>query len=393
MAIKGLTGRGAMLPCIGKLFKGAPKQTKKRTDGTEYQTFGAELDYWRFESDLPHVADAFREAFGDKPRVLPVYLPFRTSTENFEAWREAYTAGGLAHRCDGETCVLWFDPSVKPNGDYSSVAIPCPAKSMPPDKAKRDGCKPVARLQVIIPALNELGFVTMETHSLNDILHLDRALAAFEALRPQDGLRGIPFELSRFEKEISTPREGKRVRVKKWLVALRPLAQWSGQFLNAQYQAALASAAEPLQLEAGDVEEEDDSVIAGEIAPAIAPASERDVILAAMRATYEDNSSTGWERYEAEHLTPKSTDALRKMLTRWQEAALTKQQNADPLAAKRDEADDLLNRLADAGLTPAEIQKLQKGTVIEEADDKALTALIVCFKSALNELQETAKAA
>lgn len=119
---------------------------------------------------------------------------------------------------------------------------------------------------------------------------------------------------------------------------------------------------------------------------------EREEVLAAMRAIYEENGSAGWEVYESKSLAHKDTAALRTMLAKWQAVALAKQQAADPLAAKREEADDLLNRLSDAGLTPAEIQKLQKGAVIEDADDKELAALIVRLKSAFNELAE-AKAA
>lgn len=253
MPIKRLAGRGMQLPEIGKLFKGAPKETRQK-DGREYQTFGRELDHWRFESDQKHVAEAFFDVFGATPRDLPVYLPFRKADENFQAWREAYTAGGLDHRCDGETCTVWLD---KKTGRYSNEPIPCPTLAMDEVKAKRDGCKDVGRLQVIIPQLNELGFVTMETHSVNDILFLLRCLPAYESLQPDQGLRNIPMILSRFKTEISTPRDGKRVRVAKWLVSLRPLPEWSQRYLSARRREMLTSADEPLMLVAGDAEDEE----------------------------------------------------------------------------------------------------------------------------------------
>lgn len=252
--IKRLMGREMQLPCIGKLFKGAPKETRKRDNGAEYQTFGKELDYWRFESDQKHVAEAFFEAFGAAPRDLPVYLPFRLPEENFQAWREAYTAGGLDHRCDGESCTVWLD---KRTGRYSNESIPCPTLKMSESDAKRNGCKDVGRLQVIIPQLNELGFVTMETHSVNDILFLIQCLPAYASLQPKDGLRNIPMILSRFQAEISTPREGKRVRVKKWLVSLRPWPDWSRQYLATRQKEMLLSASKPLLLAPGMSDEPD----------------------------------------------------------------------------------------------------------------------------------------
>lgn len=242
MPIKRLQGRAMMLPPIGKLFKGEPKQKVKKTrpDGSTYEieTFGKELDYWRFESDQRHVAEAFFNAFGAQPRSLPVFLPFMTPEENFQYWQEAYTAGGLDHRCDGEICSVWLD---KATGKYRTDPVQCPTLKMTPEQAKKTGCKDVARLQVLIPALPELGFVTMETHSVNDILFFIQSLPAYASLRPKTGLRHIPFILSRFQAEISTPREGKRVMTKKWLVSLRPDPNWSRDFLEAQHQEMLSS--------------------------------------------------------------------------------------------------------------------------------------------------------
>lgn len=284
MPIHGLTGRGARFPEIGKLFKGAKKETKTNAQGRNYETFGKELDHWRFESKEPHIVEAFQKAFGPEPREIPVYLPFSRTEENFEAWQEQYTAGGLSHRCDGEDCVLWLNEET---GLYDTAPRPCPTPSMTPEKAKRDGCKPVARMRVVIPALNQIGYVTVETHSKHDILHLDAALPAYESLRPE-GLRGIPMMLCRVKKEISTPGEtnGKRTRRAKWMIELKPHPEWASLYLDSQRQLALAAVAEPLMLTTSLMEDEEDEEIQGTIVEMIS-----DEMLAAIAKLWPKHGS------------------------------------------------------------------------------------------------------
>lgn len=274
MGIQGLTGLAPQARRLGKMFKGGPKKTKKRANGGEYQVFGEELDYWRFEPDksAPFLARVFEEAFAKdagKPRHIPVFLPFPHADDNFSAWKEAYVAGGIEHRCDGQTCVLWYDAA---SNEYRTDPKPCPTLTMTAEDAKYRGCKQVGRLEVIIPALNELGVVTVETHSKHDIRFFDSKLPFYEGLQP-DGLRRIPFILSRVQREIATPRDGKRVHVKKWLVELHVDPDWSVKFLSAQRQLALAAVemAEPLLLTAAAEEEDDEQI--GEATPVRAMAA------------------------------------------------------------------------------------------------------------------------
>lgn len=310
MAIQGLTGLGPRLPEIGKLFKGAPKETRSKS-GKEYQVFGRELDYWRFESKTPLTARLFAEAFaqdGGKPRHIPVFLPFATASENFQTCKEAYTAGGLEHRCDGHVCTLWLDHSTT---RYRTDPVPCPTLTMSAEDAKYRGCKNVARLRVIIPALNQIGLVTVETHSINDILHLDACLPAYESLW-DDGLRRIPFMLSRVEREISTPRDGKRVKIKKWLVELNIDSDWSVKYLSAQRQQSLAAvaAAEPLLLTAADDDEDDE-------------ASERAEIEAQFSSLWigSRKAAADFDAYKRTTLAPLSLEQLRAKLTECQKKA------------------------------------------------------------------------
>ena len=209
MPIKGLTDTAQpFFPRIGKLRKGGPRPKDGRAPGRE-------LSYFRFTSDNPKVVAAFQQTYKDEPQEIDVYLPYRKIRDAFSTWKEEWRAGGLVHRCDGETCTVWLTEK----GTYSRKPKPCPG-----------GCKEVGRLSVVIPALLRAGFVgyvTMETGSLHDIISIQSSLLATVEHRGTEDLRGIGFVLRRVQREISTPTaEGKRVRRKKWMVELQPAARW-----------------------------------------------------------------------------------------------------------------------------------------------------------------------
>ncbi|NLG64299.1 MAG: hypothetical protein GX537_01680 [Actinobacteria bacterium] len=213
-------------PRIGKLGKGGERQGNRP---------GRELEHWRFTSAQAEVEAAFEAAYGEKPYVVNVFLPYGKLEENWLTWKEKWAAGGLVHRCDGQTMHLWRDE----RGKYRQEPKPCPYADNPNDK---DACKEVGRLIVVVPELWEaghVGFVTMETHSLNDVLNIHASLLRMLEESPA-GLRGVPFLLRRVPAMISTPGEGsKRVRREKWLVALEPAARWSRLQLKAAEAAAM----------------------------------------------------------------------------------------------------------------------------------------------------------
>jgi len=244
MAIKGMTNRQAQFPEIGQLRKGGEKQIRKRKDGTEYTIWGNDLDHFRFTSEIPEAVSAFEAVYDGQPRMINVLLPFQYVDENWEAWQEEYVAGGLVHRCDGETMVLWQ----KADGSYSHEPKPCPYAGGKQRTKQNPGCKPTARLKVIVPELRRLAYVTVLTNSVHDICNLDSQLRALESLRHD--LRGIPLQLLRSSKTISTPDEktGNRVRRQKWLLSIEAAPQWVGLQLAAQEVAALPQLPEGMAL-------------------------------------------------------------------------------------------------------------------------------------------------
>ena len=244
MPIKGLTDNVIpRFPRLGKLRKGG----EKKPNGG----YGADLDHFRFTSENPAIVQAFSDAYGDNPVSLHVYLPYPQVDANFATWKEAWTAGGLMHRCDGETCQIWRTPQ----GKYSQEPKPCPG-----------GCDEIGRLTVILPELIKAGFVgyvTLETHSLHDMMNMTATLLAVAQERVNDprGLQGIEFVLRRKKEKISTPGDGgKRVTREKWLVSLEPVASWAATYLALAGSTMLAIEA-PANVDPETGEVLDDSVI------------------------------------------------------------------------------------------------------------------------------------
>lgn len=276
MPIKGLTDRvRAEFPILGKLRKGS---ARKQGAGGK-QMFGTDLDHFRFTSDREAVEQAFYDAYGPEPRLINVFLPHAELSRNWEAWMEEWTANGLVHRCDGETMSLWLGDDEA----YHREPRPCPYATGEKERSRRaPGCRQVGRLTMIIPQLwaaGHVGYVLLETHSINDILGIQGTLEAILRERQQMGaghmgLQGIQFNLRRVPETISTPgRDGGRVRRVKWLVKLEPAAEWARMQLAATCERALranwSDGARPL-LEAGADESE---IIDGVTRDILAPES------------------------------------------------------------------------------------------------------------------------
>lgn len=261
MPIVGLTDTGAALPKVGTLRKGGPKPDERH--------IGPDLKHLRFTSDDPEMVKRFTDAYGDQPKEVNVFFLFNDIDDIFSAWREHWLAGGLQHRCDGQTCVLWLDPKTN---EYKTDTIPCPDKDKP-DKQKR--CKPIGRLSVLIPELQKLATVSVLTSSKHDIMSIQQSLEAAKLLQ-QNKLAGIPFILCRKEREISTPGDGnKRARRKKSLLFIEPAHRYAIQQLR--------SMDVTLALPPGTSDDDDDDNFVdqatGEIHTPVKPATNKKTLL------------------------------------------------------------------------------------------------------------------
>ena len=225
MPIKGLTDRGLSFPEIGQIRKGA-KKTENRP--------GADLTYFRVEFDEKEQATAadFQKVYGDTPDSIRIILPFNELERMWEAWYEAYTAGRMVARSDGEYIVYQLDDKgdivVRNWLDLAGNKVPHPADGVAGHdyKGKPVNFKATGRLKVIIRELSRTAYITVMTTSVHDIANISDQLGAFKELNG-GVLAGIPFILRRRPKSISTPgQDGQRVRRVKSLISIEADPEW-----------------------------------------------------------------------------------------------------------------------------------------------------------------------
>ncbi len=233
MPIVGLTTKtefGAGLPMVARLYKGEEKPEQGNRPGRD-------LDYFRveFEPQFEHLRELWTELYGAEPEEFGrVFLAAATVDEAFSSWKEEWTATTMLHRCDGEYQKNWYNAAAQM---YSTAKIACASKDEHPC-----GCKAVGRLNMILPdfieATGVLGYVSVSTHSLNDILTVYRYLADIERIAGK--LTGVPFIFGRAAREISAPKQVKkngayvnegRIRVNKSLFYLHVAADFTQQQL------------------------------------------------------------------------------------------------------------------------------------------------------------------
>ena len=226
MPIKGLTDRNLAFPEIGQIRKGAPK-TEKRP--------GKDLTYFRveFAEKETKAAEQFKEVYGEKPADIRIILPFNEIDRMWDAWLEAYTAGRMVARSDGEYIQYQVDTSTGDIVVKGGIDIKTGHKKPHPsdDIAGHDyqkkpvKFKPSGRLKVIIPELARAAYLTVLTTSTHDIGNISAQLHAFEELNGGQ-IAGIPFYLRRRPKKISIPKGKQRVRVTKWMLSIEADPEW-----------------------------------------------------------------------------------------------------------------------------------------------------------------------
>ena len=228
MGIKGLTDRGMSFPEIGQIRKGAPKPENGRGPGRDLDYFRAE-----FAENEDKAENVFVKVYGQEPHQLNILLPFDEIDRVWDAWLEAYTAGRMVARSDGEKFIYLVDTKtgevlVRDGQPYKKYEPEKPAGTYTDGKGKEQPifCKPTGRLKVVIPELQRLAYMTVLTTSVNDIANLSQQL---EALKEINGgkLSGLPMVLKRRPKKISTPKpDGSRARYTKYMLSIEADPDW-----------------------------------------------------------------------------------------------------------------------------------------------------------------------
>jgi hypothetical protein len=261
MPIKGLTDRGLAFPEIGQIRKGAKKGDNRP---------GADLTYFRVEFDEQEkdTAAAFLKVYGPKPAYIRIILPFNEIERMWDAWLEAYTAGRLVARSDGEFIAYQLDNHgdviVHNWMDDSGNKVPHPANGVAGQDYKGNAVmfKPTGRLKVIVPELSRAAYLTVMTTSTHDIANISAQLAAFKELNGGQ-LAGIPFILRRRPKQISTPSgdNGQRARRVKWLISIEADPEWVKAKIGQIKTLALPASVDESAVLPAEVEQVDDAVI------------------------------------------------------------------------------------------------------------------------------------
>jgi len=234
MPIKGLTNRKLSFPEIGQIRKGAPKGDKGQ--------LGKDLTYFRveFDEEETKAAAVFNKVYGSEPNAINILIPFNDIGQVFDAYLEAYTAGRMVARSDGEKFIYWIDTKtgeviVKNGTPLRAYTEEMSVGSYQDQKGKdvQIYCKTVGRLKVVIPELQRLAYMTVMTSSKHDIANLDAQLNALKQVN-EGIIAGIPMVLRRRPKKISTPKaDGTRARYTKWMLSIEADPEWVKHKLTA----------------------------------------------------------------------------------------------------------------------------------------------------------------
>ena len=192
MPIKGLSDRGLAFPQIGSIRKGGSKRQvidkstgKPRfdTNGKPVMMQGEDLQYFRMDFDEreTEAIKKFNALYpSGKPTDIEIVLPFDDIERVWNPWREAYTAGALIHRCDGEYINYAINPATGERvvmnwHNAQGDKVKCNIQN---HTDRRQRCKPTGRLMVIVPQLERLAYLVLHTTSIHDIGNISDQLAA-----------------------------------------------------------------------------------------------------------------------------------------------------------------------------------------------------------------------
>jgi len=229
--IKGLSDRPLSFPQIGAIKLGRKVKNK---NGKEYPQ---DLNHFLVQMDdqEPKAMSDFLEHYGAfEVTEINVMFPFNDIDRVWDVWLEAYTAGRLWARSDGEIFHYLADPAggdpLVVNGQDRDGNVKYCDPSEPVGHDYQDKpiyLKPTGRLKVVIPELLRAAYLVLRTSSYHNVINLSSQLKGIEDLVGK--IAGVPLVLRRRPREISTPdpkEKGKRVRREKWLVSIEVSPVW-----------------------------------------------------------------------------------------------------------------------------------------------------------------------
>ena len=189
MPIEGLSNR-RRLPRAGTIRLGI-----KKTHETSKKEYPCEVDYFV----CPHLVQM---KYGPKPKELVIMFPVEDELIFFPQFYNCYGKGILLCRGDGIDGTFWnFE-----KGDFDQRKCPC-------EKLEKNECRPVGRLQFLLPEIKEaVGVWQINTSSKNSIIDINSSIDFVRGIIGRVAM--IPLVLKR--EPIETHRiEGKDIKTGK----------------------------------------------------------------------------------------------------------------------------------------------------------------------------------
>lgn len=228
-------------PEAGQIRKGGAKQ-KQVKNGREYETVGKDLGQALrlvvFEGrDSAYITAKLLDLYGGLTTDKPILcmLPFQRVSECWEVWNEAYSAGRMVMRADGEHYIRLIDPE-------SGAMVVDDGQPYKPFNGEREirytrgdrqyvlPIKPTGRLKLFLPELERFVWFTLKTTSYYDAINLEAQLGAIQNLADSlngGSCAGIRFYLYRTQKDVTWNKpDGTASRVTKWLLNVEVDPEW-----------------------------------------------------------------------------------------------------------------------------------------------------------------------
>jgi len=271
-----------LFPEIGQIRKGGVKSDK--APGRDLNEKFRVLFFPGNEGSEKKFTDSYGSLFPTKIRAM---LPFASLDDCWVVYNEAYSAGRMLARADGEKYITLRDGRT---GEYL-VANGEPYRQFTPGdvvgytdgrgKTQRIKIKPVGRLYLFLPDLERAVFLTLKTTSYYDAININQQLGAVAAMGKNlnnGSVAGIGIQIYRRPQSITWNQEGgNAVRIDKWLINIEVDPDWMRSAIERLSKFALTGGTQMPALESGIVGDVDPNDEGDDIPDGIANGEFEDV--------------------------------------------------------------------------------------------------------------------
>ena len=170
------------------------------------------------------------------PTRILAMLPFQRLDDCWVVYNEAYSAGRMLARADGEKYITLRDGRtgeyIVSNGEpYKPFTVgDMVSYTDPHGKRQNIKIKPVGKLYLFLPGLDRAVYMTLKTTSFYDALNIQGQLNAIEHIAAGFGagsVQGITIWIYRRPQMITWNKpDGSAVRVEKWLINVEIDVEW-----------------------------------------------------------------------------------------------------------------------------------------------------------------------